>query len=167
MNDRDLDIVARNAILLLIPLVVEDFDASADCIIHVWYSAFLRKSDLDVLQQRIRPLIEEVCHKLTAKAADKLLAKTWTYGQRSVRIVLQKSAWDALLAFTDKPKDLTMEQARKLRTNVTLAEDRMDFRDRHLWLQTPSHRVAMVHFRENGLLLPFGTSHVDFQQPNP
>lgn len=167
MNDRDLDIVARNAILLLIALVVEDFDASANCVIHVWYSAFLRKSDLDVLQQRIRPLIEEVCHKLTAKAADKLLAKTWTYGQRSVRLVLQKSAWDALLAFTDKPKDLTMEQARKLRTNVTLAEDRMDFRDRHLWLQTPSHWVAMVQFRETGLLLPFGASHVDFWQPNP
>ncbi|KAK6218393.1 hypothetical protein QIS74_06273 [Colletotrichum tabaci] len=49
MNDRDLDIVTRNAILLLIALAVEDFDASADCIIHVWYSTFLRKSDLDIL----------------------------------------------------------------------------------------------------------------------
>ncbi|WQF89858.1 hypothetical protein CDEST_14872 [Colletotrichum destructivum] len=146
-------------------LLFADFDASADCIIHVWYSAFLRKSDLDILQQRIRPLIEEVCHKLTGKSTDKLLAKTWTYGQRSVRLVLQKSAWDALLAFTDKPKDLTMEQARTLRT--TLAEDRMDFRNRHLWFQTPSHRVAMVRFREDGLLLPFGASQVDFQQPNP
>ncbi|KAJ0168197.1 hypothetical protein CTA2_8707 [Colletotrichum tanaceti] len=167
LNDRDLDIVARNAILLLIALVMEDFDASANCIIHVWYSAFLRKCDLDVLQQRIRPLIEEVCHKLTGQPADKLLAKTWTYGQRSLRLVLQKSAWDALLAFTDTPKDLTTEQARKLRTNVTLAEDRVDFRDRHFFLQTPSHRVAMVRFREDGLLLPFGASHVDFQHPNP
>ncbi|KAK1490750.1 hypothetical protein CCUS01_14345 [Colletotrichum cuscutae] len=36
MNDRDLNIVARNVIMLLISLVVDDVDIAADCIIHVW-----------------------------------------------------------------------------------------------------------------------------------
>ena len=49
MNDRDLDIVARNVILLLIVLVVENIDEAVDCIIHICYSALVRKSDMDLL----------------------------------------------------------------------------------------------------------------------
>lgn len=167
MNDRDLDIVARNVILLLVALVVDDTDDAIDCIIHVWYSALLRKSDLDILQQRIRPIIEEVCHKLKGKAPNRLMAKTWTFGQRSMRLVLEKSAWDALLTFTENPKGLTVERANEIRKSVTLAADRKDFRDRHLLFQAPFHRVALTRFREDGILLPFGASRNDFHQPNP
>ncbi len=35
MNDLDLDVVARNAIRLLIALVVDDIDMAVDCITHV------------------------------------------------------------------------------------------------------------------------------------
>jgi hypothetical protein len=35
MNDRDLDIVARNSIMLLITLVVDSIDEAVDCMIHV------------------------------------------------------------------------------------------------------------------------------------
>ncbi|KAH0421179.1 hypothetical protein CcaCcLH18_13597 [Colletotrichum camelliae] len=167
INDRDLDIVARNAIMLLIALVVDDVDVAADCIIHVWYSALLRKSDLDILQHRIRPVLEEVCHKLKGKGADTLQAKTWMFGQRSLRLVLKRSAWDDLLFFTDTPKDLTANQAHEFRKAVTLAEGRKDYRDRHLLLQSPSHRIALTRFREDGLLLPFGAARDAFRHPNP
>ncbi|KAK2737103.1 mynd finger family protein [Colletotrichum kahawae] len=59
INDRDLNIVAWNVIMLLISLVVDDIDIAADYIIHVWYSALLCKSDLDIMQHRIRPVLEE------------------------------------------------------------------------------------------------------------
>lgn len=42
INDRDLDIVARNAIMLLIALVVDNIDEAVDCMIHIWYSALIR-----------------------------------------------------------------------------------------------------------------------------
>lgn len=167
MNDREFNVVARNVVLLLVGLVADDINNAAECIIHVWYSALLRKSAIDILQHRIRPLIEEVCNKLEGKAANSLLAKTWTFGQRSLRLVLTKSAWDALLAFAGNPDGLTKEQANEARQKVTLAEDRIDFRDRHLFLNSGHHRVALMRFREDGLLLPFGAPRDEFHHPNP
>ncbi|KAH0425491.1 hypothetical protein CcaCcLH18_10950 [Colletotrichum camelliae] len=167
MNDCDLDIVARNVIMLLVSLVVSNADIAVDCIIHVWYSALLRKSDLDIVQHRIRPLLEDVCHKLKGNGADTLQAKTWTFGQRSLRLVLKKSAWDDVLSSMDIPKDLTVNRAREIRKAVTLAEDRKDYRDRDLLFQSASHRVALTRFREDGLLLPFGAARGAFRYPNP
>ncbi len=43
VNDRDIDIMARNVLLLLIALVVDNVDEAVDCMVHVWYSAFIRK----------------------------------------------------------------------------------------------------------------------------
>jgi len=77
MNDRDLDIMARNAIMLLIALAVDDIDEAVDCIIHIWYSALIRKSGFNILQQRIRPLIESVCEKIKGKSPTCLLIKAW------------------------------------------------------------------------------------------
>jgi hypothetical protein len=73
MNDRDLDIVARNIIMLLIALTIEEVDEAVDCIIHVWYSALVRQSDIVILQGRIRPLIEDVCKKIKDKTSGRLL----------------------------------------------------------------------------------------------
>lgn len=167
INDRDLHVVARNVILLRVALLVDDVDKATDCIIHVWYSALIRKSDLDILRQKIRPMIVDVCQKTQGKSANSLLAKTWTLGRRSLRLVLQKSAWDALLTFIDTPEGLTAERANDVRRTVTLAEDRKDFRDRHLLFQADFHRVALTRFREDGLLLPFGAPRDEFQHPNP
>lgn len=167
INDRDLDIVARNAIMLLIALVVDNIDEAVECIIHVWCSALIRKSDLNVLQQRIRPLIENVCEKIKSKTPSSCLGKTWTFGQRSLRLVLQKSSWDSLLLSMNIPEGLMAEQANQIRTAVTLAESRKDYCDRHLLFQSPSRRIATNRFREDGLLLPFGSQRYDFREPNP
>ena len=167
MNDCDLDVVGRNAIMFLIALVVDNIDEAADCIIHVWYSALIRKSDLHILQQRIRPLIESVCEKIKGKTPTSLLTKVWQFGQRSLRLVLEKSSWDSLLLLMDIPEGLTAERAHETRRAVTVAELRKDYRDRHLLLQPPSRRIAKNKFREDGLLLPFGSRRNDFQEPNP
>ncbi|KAL7804936.1 hypothetical protein V8C44DRAFT_369117 [Trichoderma aethiopicum] len=167
INDRDIDIVARNAILLLIALVSENMEEAIDCIIHVWYSALIRKSDLELLQQRIRPLVESVCVKIKDKRPTSVLAKTFTFGERSLRLVLQKSSWDTLLGYMSIPPGLTAERANRIRTAVTLAESRKDYRHRNWLVQSSSQRVARHRFRQDGLLLPFGSSRDDFQEPNP
>jgi hypothetical protein len=167
INDRDLDIVARNAIMLLIGLVVDNINEAVECIIHVWYSALIRQSDLNILQQRIRPLIENVCKKIKDKAPSQRLGTTWEFGQRSLRLVLEKSSWDNLLLYMYVPEGLTVERANQIRTAVTLAESRKDYLDRYLLLQSPSHRIAMRRFREDGLLLPFGYPRNDHTVPNP
>ncbi|KFY35595.1 hypothetical protein V494_05774 [Pseudogymnoascus sp. VKM F-4513 (FW-928)] len=167
INDRDIDIVARNVIMLLIAMTVDNIDEAADCILHIWYSTLIRKSDLEILQQRIRPLIEDICKKIKGKLPSTTLAKTWTFGQRSMRLVLQKSSWDKLLAYMDTPDGLTMERANKIRAAVTLAESRKDYRDRHLLFQSNYHRIAKHRYWVDGLLLPFGSPRDDFKEPNP
>jgi hypothetical protein len=168
MNDKDLDVVARNAIMLFVALVVENIDEAVDCIIHVWYSALIRKSDLDILQQRIRPLLEGVSQEIKGIPASTILGKTWVFGQRTLRLMLEKSSWDRLLSFVDIPEGLTADRARQIRTAVTAAGSRKDYRDRHLLLQpAPSRRIAKKRFWEDGLLLPFGARRDDFQEPNP
>ncbi|GIJ91024.1 hypothetical protein Asppvi_009989 [Aspergillus pseudoviridinutans] len=167
INDRDFEIVARNAILLLIALILEEVDEAVDCIIHLWYSAFVRESDVDVLRHRIRPLIEDVCKKIKDKKPESLLAKTWTFGRHSLRVILERSSWDRLLSFVDPPASLTADRAREVRAAITLAESRKDYRDRYMYCQSPSHRIAFNKFREDGILLPFGSSRHEFREPNP
>lgn len=99
MNDRDLDIFARNAIMLLVTVIIEDVDVAAERMMHILYSSLIRKSDFDNLQGRVRPLIEGVCERIREKAGDSILGKTWIFGQRSLRLVLQKASWDRLLSF--------------------------------------------------------------------
>lgn len=167
LNDLDLDVVARNAIMLLIAFVVGDMDEAVDCIIHVWYSAFIRKSHYNILTTNIRPLIEGVCNKIKNKAANCELGKTWVFAECSLRLVLVKAAWDRLLAFTEIPSGLTADKANEIRKAVTLAESRQDYRDRNLLLQSSAHRIAKHRYWDDGLLLPFGAARTDFQEPNP
>ncbi|KAK2829922.1 hypothetical protein FQN49_007126 [Arthroderma sp. PD_2] len=167
INDRDFDIAARNIILLLIALGSEKVEESAEAIIHLWYSAFIRESDINLLQRRIRPIIEDVCRKTKDKAPEKLLGKTWTFGQHSLRVVLEKSSWDRLLAFVDVPAGLTTVRAHEIRTAITLAESRKDYRDRFMCFQSRYHRIALKKFWGDGLLLPFGYPRDGFQVPNP
>lgn len=167
INDLDFDIVARNVIMLLIALTVKDQDEAINCIIHVWYSAFIRKSDLDIIQQRVRPLIADICEEHRDKPADGSIFNKWEFGRRSMKLDLQKSAWDKLLLFTEVPEGLTAEKANDIRTATTLAESRKDYRDRHFLFLSPSRRVAAQHFREDGILQPFGSQRAEFSEPNP
>lgn len=108
--------------MLLIALVAEEVDEAVDCIIHLWYSAPVRESDIDILECRFRLLIEDVCKKVKDNTSGSLLGKTWIFGQRSLRVVLENSSWVHLLSLVNKPAGLTVEQAHKIRATIALAE---------------------------------------------
>lgn len=167
VNDRDMDIVGRNIILLLIALAVEDVDEAADCILHVWYSAFIRPSHVALLRRQVRPLIDEVVQKVRSKSEESYLGKTWSFGRCKLRSVLKKSSWQHLLSCLDLDASMTTEKARELRAGVAMAETRRDYRERQLFCQPYQHRLAVNKFRQDGILLPFGASRQDFTQPNP
>ena len=167
INDIDLDVVARNLILLLIGLVVEDDIEAIECMIHVWYSAFLRASDMALLRNRIRPMIEDVCRKIQGKSSDIFLGKTWKLSGHTCRVELTKESWRKILLYLDNVQRLSAEQAHQIRSAITHAPERVDYRDRHLLELTPAHRVCKQQFRDDGLLLPFGASRLDFTIPNP
>ncbi|PFH56468.1 hypothetical protein XA68_16469 [Ophiocordyceps unilateralis] len=62
---------------------------------------------------------------------------------------------------------MTPERAREARSAVTVNEDRKDWRDRIFCCQRPAHRLCLLRFRQDGILLPFGASRDDFTEPNP
>lgn len=139
--------------MLLIALLVNDPNEAVLCIIHIWYSSLLRKSDLDILQGLIRPLLQAVCDSIKDKGEDAVMAKTWSSGGHELRVVLTKSSWYRLVSFLDVPAGLTAERATRIRTQVTLAESRRDFVDRHMCCQPTCHRAPLRRFRKDGLLL--------------
>lgn len=166
INDRDFDIVARNTILLLITLHFSA-DSAPLTMLHVWYSALIRAQMLRAIQEEIRPLIQDVCAKIAGKPAGSLQAKKWTYGTRSLRLVLEKEEWNRLLSYFEVPNGLSPTQARAIRTMITLAPKRRDYLDRWLYALPPARRVGAMKFREDGILLPFGSCRRDFDTPNP
>jgi hypothetical protein len=47
VNDIDLDVVARNIILILVALSVDNEDEAVGCMIHTWYSLVCERSAYD------------------------------------------------------------------------------------------------------------------------
>ncbi|KAI0894949.1 hypothetical protein F4806DRAFT_471214 [Annulohypoxylon nitens] len=167
LNDRDADVVGRNAIILLLALMEDDAAVVADNIIHFWYSSFITQSLYDTLNGKIRELVQEVCSKIGGKARNAALGKTWTFGSRSVRLVLTKDQWFDLLKSLEVPSGLTAEKAQDIRRSVTLAPERVDYRHRRYFAQLPGDRASNENFRDNGVLLPFGSPRTSFTIPNP
>ena len=166
INDKDSDIVARNAILLLIALHFSPKEATP-MMLHIWYSALVPAQMLESLRDNILPLIQEVCNKIQAKPAQLFLSKTWTYGTRSLRLILTKEQWNHLLRYFEIPDGLSAAQAQAIRLSTTLAPERKDYLERALLSQPPAWRVCTMKFRKNGILLPFGSSRQEYDSPNP
>ncbi|XXG94485.1 hypothetical protein Hte_000742 [Hypoxylon texense] len=167
MNDRDGDVVGRNAIMLLLALTEDDAAIATENIIHLWYSAFIPQSLQDTLKGKIRGLVQGICSKIEGKSSDAILAKTWSFGSRSLRLVLTKEQWFNLLSSLEPPPNLTIERAREIRRNITLAGSRLDFRERKYFAQPPGLRASAQKFRKDGVLFPFGTPRASFTIPNP
>lgn len=153
--------------MLILLLATGDTTAAVDCVLHIWYSAQITKAHKSLLDTAVRPLLQEMCDKISGKPNGRLLAKTWSWGEKSIRIVLSKEAWNATLQFLSFPSGLSSQQAHNLRLAVTLAPERKDFLERHVYSLNPQHRVCFMRYREDGILLPFGCSRSAYNVPNP
>lgn len=178
MNDIEFDVVARNTILLLLALTVKDSSpaepsttilSTTEALIHVWYSTSIPSCVLHMLHDRVKPLIAEVCSKIANKPPSTTLGKTWEFSDgRTLRLVLQQKEWFRLLDFFDVPEDLSLEDATAIRRAVTLAPERLDYRDRWYYKDaSPFMRIAKQKFQEDGILIPFGHPRMGFDKPNP
>ncbi|KAF5854000.1 hypothetical protein GGP41_006766 [Bipolaris sorokiniana] len=166
LNDKDFIIVARNAIMLLIALQLEP-DIAVPMIIHLWYSALLPHDMVQAIQSTILPMIEDVCQKIKNKPGNTLQAKTFDIGSRKLSITLKKDEWARLATFCQVPEGLSAEAAQRIRRRITLAPERVDYRDRAMLKMSAGVRQGEMYFRHTGILLPYGCSTTDFDTPNP
>lgn len=166
INDRDDDVTARNIIFLLIALVF-DLDEASIMILHFWYSAFIPKIMAQRVKNKILPLIQDVCVKISNTPNNSLQSKRFIMGSKTLRVVLTREQWMLLPVRLTVPVGLTAAKAKDIRNDIVLAPLRVDYRDRHLFTCSPSQRVAMMRYRTSGVLAPFGASLADFDTPNP
>ena len=135
--------------------------------LHVWYSAFLSTTHMEILTTRVRPFIEDVVMKIADKPNNKILSrKTWNFGNRTLSAALTKGQWNTLLTLLS-PSEIALNDARHVRKQTTLAPHRVDYRDRNSYCQTPHLRLGAELFREEGVLLPLTHSKSTFEIPNP
>lgn len=166
LNDKELDIVARNAILLLTALRF-DPESAAEIMVHIWYSALIPQPLLLCLRENLLPLLEDVRSKIRAKPFNGLFSRTWIFGSRTLQLVLRRDQWVSLPSYLDVPKGLSASKAHQVRMASTMAPERKDYLERALCAQLPGWRVSKMDFRMNGILLPFGSSKKLFDTPNP
>jgi len=166
LNDKEFDIMARNAIMLLVALHF-DVDTAVPMIIHIWYSALLPASMVQALQSDILPLVADVCEKIKSKPSGSLQAKTFLINGRRLRLVMKKEEWSRLAEYFQVPAGPNVTDADIVRRRVTLAPERIDYRERSMLQWSPALRQVEMHFREVGVMLPYGCSTAAFDTPNP
>ncbi|KAK8070351.1 hypothetical protein PG997_010554 [Apiospora hydei] len=166
INDRDIYIVARNVLMLLLLLVEKDPVVAAQNVVHLWYSAFITPSLMNTLKTEVEPLLRAVCTKIEHRSDSSLLGKTFGLPSGNLRVLLNKRSWNLLLDYT-KVADVTVVNAQEKRRAVMLAPSRIDYRERAYYQEDPPTRFGAHKFRERGILLPLGASTDTFTVPNP
>jgi hypothetical protein len=167
INDHDPHTLAQNVIICLLAASDNDGEDVSECILHLWYYALIRQTDLDLITTHIFPLVQAVCTNIKDKSDGSLHAKTWQVGKCSLRVVLTKDAWQLLLSCLTVRPELTLEQAQALRLAVTDSPRFQDDRDRVAVRQSPKHRLSKHRFNKDGIVLPFGQPREAFVIPNP
>ncbi|KAF2230331.1 hypothetical protein EV356DRAFT_345567 [Viridothelium virens] len=166
LNDRDFDVVARNAIMLLLAMFC-DPDNVCEMILHIWYSASITSEMLRELRQKILPLIKDVLAKIEDESGHDLFSKTFKVGSCSVRLILSKESWQLMPAYLLGAPELDAANAEMARNSIMFAPSRRHFRERALFNCPPAWRFGALHQRTNGVLLPFAASRSAFTEPNP
>ncbi|KAL8640808.1 MAG: hypothetical protein Q9226_008703 [Calogaya cf. arnoldii] len=164
LNDKNLNVVARNVVMLLIAAQSPPVEA-AETILHVWYSARLTKGMLAAINKYARELIEDLNLKIKDKSDKVLQSKRWPFGSVEVTVRLTKPQWKTVLSIIDAKHDLskTEEERRK----VVLAPHRLDYRERELHTLSGFSRLGSMRFRETGVLAPLASVLGHFDYPNP
>lgn len=150
----------------MVGLLVEEDGKAIECMIHVWYSAFIRPCDAQILKSRVLPLIEQVNEEISSESGNDILSKLWTVDRHRFRTELNKDSWQRVLSYFEAPQGVAAENAQQIRTATTLAPERVDYRDRQMLTYTSAHRLCSFKFRQDGILLPFGASRDTFTVPN-
>ena len=163
LNDMDRYVVARNAILLILALILDPHEAP-EILLHVWYSARLTPRIAMILQEKVKPMVLDVLQKIRYKSDSTILAKTWSSRRVSISVRFYKSQWMFLLKMLEA--EMTLEKAESERKYIMLHKDRLDFRERNWFNFYPGSRWCANKLLETGVLLPVGHCNDDFTVPN-
>ena len=96
LNDKNMGIVARNIIMLLISAQLPPADA-AELVLHIWYSARLTQGMLAAIDKHATQPIANIVTKIKDKDDDVMQSKKWTFGTAEIIVRMYKPQWKNLL----------------------------------------------------------------------
>lgn len=159
LNDRDPVVAARNAFILFClqtprATTDADIDELAEICVHLTYSAALTEYQYRFLVSRLDDFLGSDRHQLKPNTPFMGL-----FQRLSVNMVLGE-----FLGMVASKYDWDTAKSEML--GILLAPSRVDHLHRELWALLPPHRLAEVHYRETGIVLPFGAATSHFIHPN-
>ncbi|KAL4752900.1 hypothetical protein BDW72DRAFT_191664 [Aspergillus terricola var. indicus] len=166
LNDGDETVALRNIILMIVAFHFQPEKASI-IMLHLCYSAFLRKDMLESVQSVCIPFIQNLLASGQEGPTGLLLKGTCTHNKATLTAALPRVIWERILLIFTTPSRLSFDEAVALRRSVTLAKHRQDQREGSMFRLPPPWRLAQQKFREDGVLLPFGASRDRYNIPNP
>lgn len=122
INDRDSNVAARNALMLLMLMYSSEESKVIDVMIHLWYSALLTQDHINFISTEIHPLIEKVYGKTghDSRHTAKVAVFPSAVLKLRLKIAFQDFFWQVLLSCSDRLSDLNGDEAQRLRQSKIL-----------------------------------------------
>lgn len=165
LNDRDMMVVARNAIGLMTALTY-DTNIAVPMIIQLWYSRFLTSDISKKLVSLMSPITDLVkkCRHMDSSTVRSL---SWTVGDSRLELTLGLEMWRDLPAYFKGWSGLDHATVAAVYQVLLRSPERTEAEHIYLQRQPPNWRPARDKFRSQGVLFPFGDSHANHTIPNP
>lgn len=161
LNDIDITVAGRNAVILFILLSDSslEIEEAAELCLHLQYSAALTYYQATYVSQRLASLFSDTTAGYGQSACDK---EVLLRGGGTLHLSLTEiSTVVDMITST-----YSLSSAIRHMQQITLAPSRRDYVDRYLFSLRGAHRVAEMHLRTTGILVPFGASTAHFTEPN-
>jgi len=167
VNDRDMHVTLRN-LLLLLTFAAFSPAQSAEMGLHLWYSAKMPPAIMDSLRHYFSSQLQKIETHM-AKTPGTLgtvpVSTTFKLGEKSkVHVMMPRFYWSEL--FSILTLRMAGQDATKSRNIIAVNPDRLDNRERYLYIIPPDARVPKQRFFTEGLLLPFGADRSEFTDTN-
>jgi hypothetical protein len=154
-------VVNRNLVILFVLLRPEfGLDEAAELATHLMYSAALPPSSAANLYRCINAI-----YNAGNREGDPIFQSDFNTRGRGKLHQMQVTT-DMKEPMRMLLSKYTLSEGLKGMRNIMLSPSRVDYRDRYLAGLKPAHRLASLHFRERGVLVPFSVDVSHFTEPN-
>ncbi|KAJ6580854.1 hypothetical protein B0H19DRAFT_1369334 [Mycena capillaripes] len=162
LNDTNPVLVNRNLVILFVLLSSgPSLEEAAEFATHLMYSAALPEAGANYVQRCIEFIYASGGEFEVDLSFQRCLD---TRGEGKVYSVQPSAGIKRLLEMFHS--NYTLSAALRNMKDITLASDRLDFREKYYAGLKPSHRMAFHRFRETGILAPFSLNTSNFTHPN-
>lgn len=168
LNDPNVHIVIRNALILMIAFLYPNKLEAARTITQLWYCAAAVAKTWQKMTGELRPFVERAYRRSGKRKAAAQVSQRWTKNEASLRLTLTRRQWKLMLDLLADADGIDFDAAMRSRRAAVLADPRQEARrNRTLCGMPAAYRRAHVRYLNTGLLLPFGQPVSAFDAPNP